>query len=480
MNPRGAIVALLGLAGCADLPGMAPHSRPLNSATINAGAALRADAGDAWPEASWWRAYCDPQLDALVARALAGNPDLRIAAARIERARGLAAVARGVTLPQLGVEARFARTYETREELSPAPSQAHSYWDDSILAGVRYDLDLWSQHRHALETAIDSVHVEEAESRAAQLALTAAVVQSYVRLAAQFALRDVGSANLTRQTAVLDIARRRHEAEIGPQLEVDQASAVIPETEAQIERLDEAIGLERHRLAALAGQGPGEGETIARPALVLDRPARVPDRLPAELLGHRPDIVAQRWRVLAAGGEIEVAKARFYPDVNLTALVGVVSLGFDRLLARDATMGVVGPAISLPIFTGGRLRGNLTARMADYDIAVEAYNGAVLNAMRDVADRLVTLRSLDRQLALTDASLGFAQTAYQHAELGYRAGVTDYLTVLNAQAQLLVEQRNRAQTISSQLGAHAALMTALGGGYAADPPPEPPGNRDSP
>ncbi|MFI4981939.1 MAG: TolC family protein, partial [Nevskiales bacterium] len=155
-----------------------------------------------------------------------------------------------------------------------------------------------------------------------------------------------------------------------------------------------------------------------------------------------------------------------YPDVNLVAAGGVASFGFTRMFTGENATGEFGPAISLPIFEGGRLRGNLRAQSAAYDVAVESYNSAVLNAVHEVADQVTSLRSLDRQLERTDAALASATIADKQAQQGFRAGLTDYLSVLNTQAELLVQQRNRAQLVARQLETYAALMKALGGGFS--------------
>jgi NodT family efflux transporter outer membrane factor (OMF) lipoprotein len=468
MSLRPAITAALSLtlAACAGLPALAPQAQRLDPQSLDGGSALRAANVDAaWPDQSWWQAYGDPRLDALVRAALAGNPDLRIARARIDQAQGLAAVARGGTLPQVQGDAGFNRVYYTHEELTPTFTQSHTFWDDSMLLKASYDLDLWGKNRSGLDAALDTLHAGQVELRAAQLALASAVVQGYVQLSAQYALRDVAQANLERQRKILDIARRRYKAGLGTQLEVNQATTVLPESEAQIEGIDEALALRRNQLAALLGQGPGAGETIARPALALDRAAPLPASLPAGLIGHRPDIVAQRWRVEAAAKNIEVAKARFYPDIELVALGGLETVSFSQLFTNGALTGGFGPAISLPIFEGGKLRGNLRAQSAGYDIAVESYNSTVIGALREVADQVVSLRSLARQLERTDAALASARTANEQAEQGFRAGLTDYLSVLNTQAELLVQQRSRAQLVARQLQSYAALMQALGGGF---------------
>jgi NodT family efflux transporter outer membrane factor (OMF) lipoprotein len=472
MSPyRGLICASsLALSACAGMSGITPQAQRLDGSALDGGSALRATAAAAWPDASWWQAYGDAQLDQLVREALAGNPGLHAAQARLEQAQGLALMARAGTLPQLGGEADLDRTYQTRDALSPSPTQADTYWENTVLLKASFDLDLWGKNRSALEAALDTAQAGAVELRAAQLALATAVVQGYVQLSAQYALRDVAQANLKRQRRILDIARRRLQAGLGTQLELNQAATVVTESEAQIERIDESIALQCNQLAALVGQGPGRGEKIARPLLAPQHAVPIPAAIPAELLGHRPDIVAQRWRVEAAAQEIHVAKASFYPDIDLAAFAGVQTLGFSQMFTGKATTEGFGPAISLPIFEGGKLRGNLRARSAGYDAAVESYNGAVIGALREVADQVISLRSLARQLERTDAALTSARTASDQAEQGFRAGLTDYLSVLNTQAELLVQQRNRAQLAARQQDAYAALMKALGGGFSEAQP----------
>jgi outer membrane protein TolC len=170
--------------------------------------------------------------------------------------------------------------------------------------------------------------------------------------------------------------------------------------------------------------------------------------------------------VQAAAKEIKIAKTQFFPNVNLAAFAGMSGLNIGRLLNGNSFTGGVGPALSLPVFTGGILRGNLRAQTASYDIAVESYNQAVIGALREVADQVVSLRSIQMQLQRTDDALESAHRAYKLAEEGYRGGLVDYLSVLTAQAALLAEQRARALTVARQLQAHAGLMKALGGGYA--------------
>ncbi len=475
-SSRALVTRLLTLAGastlaaCASFGGIGPQSQLQNVRTLDAGQLLNPTASANWPDTRWWQAYGDPQLDALVDAALAGNPDLRLARARVAQAEGYAQSAEAATLPRLDAEAGFQRTFQTQQEFSPSPIFAHTYWKSDLLLRASYALDLWGKDEKALDSALDTVRAGEAQSQAVRLSLATAVVQAYVQLSMQHALREVLVANLERQRQLLDIASRRRAAGLGTELEVNQAATPLPDSEAQIEQIDENLAIGRHQLAALSGQGPGAGDTIQRPRLALDHPAELPAALPAHLLGRRPDIVAQRWRVEASSKDIEIAKTRFYPDVNLAAFAGVASLNLSTLVTGSlADLGTAGfgPAISLPLFDGGRLRGNLRLQSARYDEAVEHYNGTVIGALREVADEISRQRSIAQQLALNATALDSARRAEQQAEQGFRAGLTDYLNVLNTQSALLQQQRNRAQLVARQLDSHAALMAALGGGYQA-------------
>jgi NodT family efflux transporter outer membrane factor (OMF) lipoprotein len=194
-------------------------------------------------------------------------------------------------------------------------------------------------------------------------------------------------------------------------------------------------------------------------------PVALPSTLPADLLGRRPDVVAQRWRVEAARRDVDSAKAQFYPNVNLAALAGVQSVTFSKLLDRSSAIPSIGAAVQLPLFDGGRLRGNLGVKDADYDLAVEQYNQTLLDAMRDVVDRLASLRSVGTQTSEASAGLGAAEEAYSIAVARYRAGLGNYLQVLVAETQVLEQRYIRADLRYRELDLSIDLIRALGGGF---------------
>jgi NodT family efflux transporter outer membrane factor (OMF) lipoprotein len=204
--------------------------------------------------------------------------------------------------------------------------------------------------------------------------------------------------------------------------------------------------------------------TIERPELHVASVA-LPSRVPADLLGRRPDNVASRLRAEAASRNIDSAKADFYPDINLTALVGVQSVTLSKLLEGGSAVPSVAAAIRLPILDGGRLRGALAVRDAEYDAAVEQYNQALADALREVVDQLASMRSVQAQRVEADAALASAEEAYQLALTRYKAGLGSLLQLITVETQVLDQRQLRAELRSRELAVSINLMRALGGGF---------------
>ncbi|SOE97065.1 efflux transporter, outer membrane factor (OMF) lipoprotein, NodT family [Burkholderia sp. D7] len=460
----------LTIAGCAHTGGLAPQASGIAPSALDAGAAIRAaDTEAQWPSVDWWHVYNDPQLNAWIDAAQADSPTLAIAQARVREAQSLADVAQAALLPEVDGGLSIQRKHWPHNVYyGPGPLNNANTWNNIGAVGLSYHLDVWGKDKNIAEGALDAAHASAADERAAQLELEANVVRAYIGMSMNYALLDIAKATLQQQQQIVGLATRRLKGGLGTQLEVSQADTPVPEYERQIHSLEEQIALARNQLAALAGKGPGAGDSITRPTLSLDAPAGLPSALPAELLGHRPDIVAARWTVAALARGIDVAKANFYPDINLLASVGgYAAAGPLFQFLRSMSGGwTAGPALSLPIFEGGRLRSELGVADADYDAAVERYNQTIVSALKDVADQVVSIRSLETQANDAQRSVAAARKNYDLSKEGYRRGLTDYLNVLVAQNQLLLAQEGVARVQAERLGAHASLMTALGGGLA--------------
>jgi len=469
-----AVVAAMALSGCARLPiGVKPVSQVVEPGKLDVGSAIEGEKKHTlpWPSQEWWKVYGDQQLERLIAEATAGNPTMRIAQSRIAISKAASGFARSALMPTVQTEASFTREQFTEHYFIPPPYAGNWSWYNEWTTGLFYDLDLWGKNRSALAGALDQVQMTEAEAQEVKLTLQTAVIRLYVQLSLQYSLLDVAKETLHQREQIRDILKKRHSAGLGTEIELRQSETAVPAARAEIERISESIEILKNKLSAVAGKGPGYGEQIHRPALSLALPIGLPSTMQADLLGRRPDVVAQRWRVEAAGKGIDVAKASFYPNINFSAFVGWQSLGFDKFLSSESLIKGFGPAISLPIFEGGRLKEQLRTSTAEYDIAVEAYNSTLIRALEEVANEVVTLRSLEIQRNETYQSHSLAFRAYDIALTGFKSGLSDYLVVLNAQTQTLVESQRKAQVEAHFLDAYAALMQAIGGGVPVNPPP---------
>ena len=459
------------LCSCISSGGILPHETGLSPASLDPGNAIRAtrQAAD-WPADDWWSQWNDPQLDMLVKDATAGNPGLKEAQARIDNARFQAQVAGAAELPQVNASGNFERQRFARYT-TPAPPGGTTVWNNSATAGLSYDLDLWGKNRAIREGALDAVQASVADDRFAVVELQTAVVRAYVQLALQYALLDADLAVQQEEQHTLDIAKARLEAGIGSRLDVSQATTQAAMSVTRGQETQQQLALSRIDIAALAGKGAGYGDTLKRPALALNVPIALPAMLPFDLIGHRPDIVAQRWRVLATEKGMAAAHAAFYPNINLLATASLGSAatfgGFFNLLSSNGAGHSLGAAISMPIFDGGRLRGEYGVAVSDRDAAVDAYNAAIVDAMRGVAAQVTSLQALDEQQVSTQSTLDAARDAYRLAESGYRNGITEFLNVLAAQNAQQEQEERLADVEAKRLDAWALLMKELGGGFAA-------------
>lgn len=469
-GPRAlALCAALALAGCA-LPG--PDRTPLRQLTPAAaglpGEALAPPAATAaLPTATWWQALGDARLNALIAQALQGSPSLAASRARFEHAAALATASStaGGVHGSLGLDA--TRQRYSANGLVPAPVAGHTYDSGNFQAGLSWSPDFFGRHAAELEAALGQARAAQADSAAAANQLAAQVARSYVALARVLAQRDVAARTLAQRQQLLDLSQQRTRAGLDSQVELTQAQAALPEARTQIEMLDEQATLARRTIAVLCGQAP-ETQQALQPRLAQLALQDVPAQLGADLLGRRPDIVAARWRVEAAGESIQLARADFYPDINLTAFVGLNALGLDQLLQGSSRQMGVTPALRLPIFDGTRLRAQLRGRQAELDTAIAQYNGAVLEAVKQAGDAIASVQSLGRQQVLQAESVAKSEQAYDFAVQRYRAGLTGQMTVLQTETQVIAQRHLAVDLQARQLDTRIALMHALGGGWNDD------------
>jgi NodT family efflux transporter outer membrane factor (OMF) lipoprotein len=461
----GALAAALAMAGCADLAGIQAHSTLRSAESVGLPAAAPAFV----PASDWWREFGDDNLNRLIAQALQDNPSLKIAQARLARAQAATEGARAATLPQATGQIDVQRQRYTEHGLFPPPLAGAIVNTGTLQIAASWELDFFGKNRAALDAALSAADAAQADAQAARVLLASNVARAYFQLARVQDQLAVAQRTLAQREEALRLVQGRVQAGLDSQLELRQSEGALPEARQQIEALREVDAIVRHAIAALTGQGNRPVEVT--PSIASTKTIAWPAQLPADLLGQRPDIAAARLRVESAGYEVQNAKALFYPNVNLVAFAGLSSIGLDRLVDAGSRQWGVGPAVRLPIFEGGRLRANLRGTTADLDAAVESYNAAVLDAIRDAADQIASLQSIDRQQAEQREAQAAAEAAYQIALQRYQAGLGTYLNVLSAESSVLNQRRLGVDLGARALDTQVALIRALGGGWRSDAAP---------
>ena len=468
----GPILCAGALAACASLPPNTPPRQAKASTAYETAASFAAPRGD-WPADGWWKRYGDAQLDALMDEAVAGSPSLAQARARLVKARAVTAVTAWLTLPSLGASGQAQELKQSYAYLFPRQFLPLGYQDyGQLTLNLNWELDFWGKNRAAVAAATSEARAAAADAAEARLILTTDIGAQYATLARLFADREVAleAAKVREQTASL-VAQRVTNG-LDTQAELKQAQAGPPAARASVAALDEQIAQTRDALAALAGAGPDRGLSLTPPKAERLAAFGLPADLRTSLIGRRPDVVAARWRAQAADRTVAQARAAFYPDINLSAYLGQQSIHLDQLLTKGAAIGGIGPALNLPIFEGGRLRGTLRGARADRDAAVAAYDGAVTEALREVADVAASERALGERLTQSRMALDSYEGAYRVARLRYEGGLSTFQSVLLAEDAVLAQRQVVSDLDSRAFTLDVALVRALGGGFGgAEEPP---------
>ncbi len=470
--PRGCFtrvalaLAVLALSGCAAMNASQPQASLLDAPALG----LSADTGPTVTlQDAWWREFGDAQLNRLIDSALASNPSLKVAQARLARAQAAADITDAAAGPQVGVGVDAMRQQFTATGMIPPPLAGSIYETGTAQFTGSWELDFFGKNRAALEAALGVAHAARADADAARMLLASNVARSYFQLIRLNEQVQVAQRTLAQRTQTLDLVRQRVDAGLDTSLELRQSEGGLPDARLQIETLQEQITLGRNALAALMGQ-TSANLVLEIPAPAAIKPIALATHVPSDLLGRRADIAAARWRVEAATQDVGVARTQFYPNINLVAFAGFSSIGLDRLLDAGSQQWGVGPALRLPLFDGGRLRANLRGKAAELDGAIESYNATVLDAVREVTDQLASSQAIGRQQQAQRLAQGFAESAYEIAVQRYEAGLANLLQVLSAETAVLNQRRLGVDLAARALDTQVALMRALGGGYRAELP----------
>ncbi len=422
--------------------------------------------------AAWWATLNDPVLNDLIATAAGNNLDLRQAEARIREARAQRAVVVGNDMPSLNVDGQYQHQ---RFSQNAAPFNAFNVpnfpWEFNLYQlgfDASWELDVFGGTRRAVEAAGAAVQASEEDRRAVLVSLLGEVARNYVELRGYQQERLLAQHNLDTQNQTLTLTRDRMNKGLSTELDVSRAAAQVATTAASVPVFERQEWQALHRIAVLAHQPLEKVIYLREVAPIPSPPNSVVVGIPAELLRRRPDIRRAERQLASATARIGVAEAQLYPKFSLTGVFNLQSASIDDLFAWRSRAFSIGPTVTWPIFEAGRLRAVVNVRTAQQEEALVTYEQTVQSAIQEVRDALVAFTTERRRRAsLSDAVAADADSVDLSSKL-YAQGLTDFLTVLDAQRQLYQAQDQLAQSDTQLDSALIALYKALGGGWEAD------------
>jgi multidrug efflux system outer membrane protein len=418
----------------------------------------------------WWRRYREPELDQLIATAMASNQTLQQAVAAVDQARALARVAASFLVPEVSASPTFTRqrtSSNRRSNISGQPVGTSATFNDWLVPiDLTYEVDVWGRVRRGLQSARAQAAASADDAAMVRLMVQTDVAQFYYTLRYLDAQSDILARTVDSYREQVRILSVQVRTGLTTPIVLSQAEALLQSTLAQQRDVQRARADQEHALAVLCGQ-PAPSFSVAVKPLGEVSPPEVPPGLPAMLLTRRPDVAAAEQSVVASNAQIGVAMAAFYPTFSLSSLIGFESANLSNLTSWQSRVASIIPGVTLPIFQGGRLKANLNASRAQYRQTVAAYVNQVLTAYADVEDALSDLHAYTDEMNSLRSAVVASEEYLRIAQVQYKLGLVDYLTVTDAERTLLTNQLALAQNVNLQVGASIHLIKALGGGWQA-------------
>lgn len=411
---------------------------------------------------SWREVFGDPVLQGLIEEALQNNQDLVAATYRIEEARALSLAARSEFFPVIGGDTAVSRRRAPDNRTPPGFNPNSTEY--SLTGFLSYEADLWGRVRRSNEAARANLLAATHARAAVENGLVAAVAAGYIDLRTFDRQLQIARQTLGSRGESLDLVNKRADEGLSSDLEVGQAEVLLYQAEVAIPRTENAIAITENLLSLLVGRLPDQ---VARGRELEQLGTRVVVRggLPSALLERRPDLMAAEQRLVALNANVGIAKAAWFPELSLTAVGGFASTDLDRLLTSSAGAWSFTPSLAAPLFTGGRILAGVRATEARRDEAVAAYQGAIQQAFREVADALQTYQKSGEIVASQERLVGSFDKVARLATARYDAGESSYLEVLDAERNVFEGRLALAEARRLQLQSVVAAYRALGGGW---------------
>ena len=416
---------------------------------------------------SWWDQLGDPVLNDLISSALRDNYDVKIAAARIEEFAGRYGFTRADLFPQVGAGAAYSRQRDSKNmENAPASGYNFTYDTFQTTLNASWELDIWGRVRRSTEAARAELLASEEGRRAVILSLVSSVAASYVNLRDLDRQLEIARSTVKTREDGYNIFKDRFEGGIISEMELSQVKSQYEEALTTIPQFEKAITQQENGLSILLGRNPGpiaRGKTIDQ--LILPT---IPAGLPSDLLARRPDIRQAEQNLIAANAVIGVAKAAYYPSISLTGFFGFASADLSDLFKGSSKVWQYSVPVSVPIFTAGKIAGEVKAAEAIQQQTLLGYQKAIQTAFREVDDSLVDQLKTREQLTAQASQLNSLKKYYELATLRYDNGYTSYIEVLDAERSLFNVELAYTQNKGALFFSLINLYKAMGGGWVTE------------
>jgi NodT family efflux transporter outer membrane factor (OMF) lipoprotein len=420
---------------------------------------------DEMPRGKWWEVFGDSTLNQLVAQVEVSNQNLRAVEAQYRQAQALAQQSGAAYYPTVTGGVSATRTRPSASNTSNFNPRINTTYNLNV--GVSWEADLWGSIKHSVEASDASAQASAADIEAAKLSAQAELAQDYFLLRIADARKNLLDDTVAAYEKSLQLTQNQYNVGVAARADVVTADTQLKSAKAQA--VD--VGVQRaqleHAIAILIGKAPAEF-TIAPLSSAFELvPPAVPLGVPSQLLERRPDIAAAERRAASANAKIGVAEAAFYPDLTLSASAGLQSTSFAKWLTFPARFWTLGPALAQTIFDGGLRKAQTAQAIAVYDQSVATYRQTILGGFQEVEDNLAALRILEQEAALQDDAVKSARESVQITTNQYKAGIVNYLNVVNVETIALDNERTALTIQSNRLIAAVLLIKALGGGWNA-------------
>jgi len=413
---------------------------------------------------NWWEAFGDPELNKLEEQVAGSNQNLKVAEARFREARAAIRFNRASQFPTISTEP--SASYVKSPDFSPSfPSkiQEASKGDFVLPIDLSYELDLWGRVRRSVSAAKEEAQASAADYETAKLSLEAELALDYFELRSADAQKQLLDDTVKAYSDNVQLTLNRFNRGVAPKADVAQAQTQLETTSVQ----DTDVTVQRvqfeHAIAILIGKPPAD---FSLPAATLNyQPPRTPIGLPSELLQRRPDIAAAERRVAEGNQQIGIARAAYFPTVNLDGTAGFAGTQGSNWFSWPSGFWAVGPALAETVFDAGRRRATSESALANYDATVATYRQTALTAFQEVEDNVAALRILENETQQQQRALASSRESLQLFTNRYQGGVDTYLQVITAQTIELANERNDIDILRRRLEASVLLVKAMGGGW---------------